>query len=296
MPRFRFQWSNIETSILQSLIEELRLTDNGDAVLSLRGQYGAKPKEEFIKDAWNTLLEKWLVNDLAYASAVADAARKTGLGDSSVTDDLEFLRSCRNTIGLRREVLKAFLAFGEQGALNPAIAGLVPDNSSPTQSDPRQGLPDSGNEIITASDGSLLGNVKEAVGRLYSIEPDDVFVDSDGDVAIPNGSSVAFIRISSEPISIRIFAILLSDVSESAELFATINDINANIFAGFLYYENNRVYLQHTVLAAGGLSVQTLIQTIDCITDLADFFDDKLQERFGGEKFRAGRADDEIEV
>jgi hypothetical protein len=296
MPRFRFQWSNIEASILQSLTVDLKLADNGDAAQTLRAQYGAKPKEEFIKDAWNTLLEKWLVNDLAFASAVADAVRKSGLGDSSVTDDLDFLRSCRNTIGLRREVLKAFLAFGEQGVLNPAIAGLVPTHSSSTQSEPRQGLPISGNEMITASDDSLLENIKEAVSRLYSIEPDDVLVDSDGDVVLPNGSSVAFIRISSEPVSIRLFAILLSDVSESADLFSTINEVNANIFAGFLYYQNNRVYLQHTVLAAGGLSVQTLIQTIDCITDLADFFDDKLQERFGGEKFRAGRADDEIEV
>ena len=296
MPRFRFQWSNIEASILQSLIADLRLTYSGDAAQSLRGQYGSKPKEEFVKDAWNTLLEKWLVNDLVYASALADAARKSGLGDSSVTDDLGFLRSCRNTIGLRREVLKAFLAFGEQGALNPAIAGLIPANSSPAQSEPRQGFPVSGKEMITASDGSLLGNVKEAVGRLYSREPDDVFVDSDGDVVIPNGSSVVFIRISSEPVSIKLFSILLSDVSESADLFSTINEINANIFVGFLYYENNRVYLQHTVLADGGLSVQTLIQTIDCITDLADFFDDKLQERFGGEKFRVGPADDEIEV
>lgn len=296
MPRFRFQWSNIEVSILQSLIVDLRLTYDGDAVQSLRAQYGSKPKEEFVKDAWNTLLEKWLVNDLAYASEVADAARKSGLGDSSVTNDLGFLRSCRNTIGLRREVLKVFLAFGEQGDLSPAIAGLVPINSSSTSSETKQGLSVSGNEMITASDGSLLGNVKEAVGRIYSIEPDDVLIDSDGDVVIPNGSSVAFIRISNEPISIRLFAILLSEVSESSDLFATINEINANIVAAFLYYENNMVYLQHTVLAAGGLNVQTLIQTIDCITDLADFFDDKLQERFGGEKFRAGRADDEIEV
>jgi hypothetical protein len=152
MPRFRFQWSNIETSILQSLIEELRLTDNGDPAQSLRGQYGAKPKEEFIKDAWNTLLEKWLVNDLAYASALADAARKTGLGDSSVTDDLGFLRSCRNTIGLRREVLKAFLAFGEQGALSPAIAGLVPANSSSIKSESSQGSSISSNQTKTISD------------------------------------------------------------------------------------------------------------------------------------------------
>ena len=60
MPRYKFKWSNLLPSLLEALCRDLPDVDDYDdnPAGALREAYGARPDEEFIREAWPTLL-KW---------------------------------------------------------------------------------------------------------------------------------------------------------------------------------------------------------------------------------------------
>jgi hypothetical protein len=296
MPRFRFQWSNIGSDLIQALIDTLKLTGTQDPAELLRKKYGAKPGDDFIKDAWAILLDNWLAKDSQFASAVANGARTNELGNTSLNDDLDYLRSCRNTIGLRREALKVFLAYGEQSKTDLELNKLLPSNTGNNASEDAAQENEQGASPSDQENSSLVDLVKDAISILYSVDVEKILVDDDGDIGVPSGSALVFARFPTSVNAIRLFSILLRNIPEGTDVYDTLNDINANINAGFLYFSNNMIFLEHTILADGGLSLLNVIKNIDYFTDTADFFDDKLQERFGGDLFRVSPAADEIEA
>lgn len=295
MPRFRFQWSNIDSTVILSLIDSLKLTGTQDSSELLRKKYGAKPGDDFIKDAWPILLDNWLAKDSQFASAVANGARTNALGNTAINDDLEYLRSCRNTIGLRREALKVFLAYGEQSKTDLELNRLLPSSTGNNSTEDVEQQNENTASAIDQENGSLIDLVKDAISILYSVDVEKILVDDDGDIGVPCGSALVFVRFPTNVNAIRLFSILLKN-PEGNDVYGTLNDINSNLNAGFLYFSNNMIFLEHTILADGGVSLVNLIKNIDYFTDTADFFDDKLQERFGGEIFRMSPAADEIEV
>jgi hypothetical protein len=129
MPRYRFQWANIRPELIQELASGLKL--EGDAIESLKERYGSRPKPEFIQDAWQILLAKWLPNDPIAANQIAAALKARGLGDIEIEDSTLYLKACRNTSGLRDVVIDVFIAMGEDES--NAIQGsseLNPDNQA----------------------------------------------------------------------------------------------------------------------------------------------------------------------
>lgn len=116
MPRYRFSWSNIPESLLGRLASALKLDDSDDAPRRLARIYGVRPKEDFIGAAWPVLVEHWLSVDSVALTEITATLRERGLGDSSIEDNLEYLRKCRNTINLRRVVLPVFINLGEVSA------------------------------------------------------------------------------------------------------------------------------------------------------------------------------------
>ena len=296
MPRFRFQWSNIDSTVILSLIDSLKLTGTQDSSELLRKKYGAKPGDDFIKDAWPILLDNWLAKDSQFATAVANGARTNALGNTAINDDLEYLRSCRNTIGLRREALKVFLAYGEQSKTDLGLNRLLPSSTGNSSTEDVGQQNENTASAIDQENGSLIDLVKDAISILYSVDVEKILVDDDGDIGVPCGSALVFVRFPTNVNAIRLFSILLRNIPEGNDVYGTLNDINSNLNAGFLYFSNNMIFLEHTILADGGVSLVNLIKNIDYFTDTADFFDDKLQERFGGEIFRMSPAADEIEV
>ena len=113
MPRFRFQWSNLSIELLRALTKELKLLDN-NYTESLRSSYGARPKPEFVKDAWQVLLESWLLEDQNAQNNIAEALREKNLGDVTINDNYAYLKTCRNTSNMREVVLAEFIAFAER--------------------------------------------------------------------------------------------------------------------------------------------------------------------------------------
>lgn len=120
MPRYRFRWDALPPAVLTGLAHDL-VNGDADPAVSLRRAFGARPRDDFVRRAWPTLLEHWLADDPAARRSVTDALRDRRLGDydasaGSKEDQLAYLRSCRNSTTLRSVVLREFLAFGERQA------------------------------------------------------------------------------------------------------------------------------------------------------------------------------------
>ena len=112
MPKYRFSWD----AIPETVREELALAagcQGPSPSEDLRRQYGARPKEEFVRDLWPTLREKWLARDDLAMSRVVESLRLEQLGKTEELNPIEFLRSIRNSKTMRAIVLSEFLDLGD---------------------------------------------------------------------------------------------------------------------------------------------------------------------------------------
>lgn len=107
MPRSHFSWSKQSKELLSCIARHLEIEGEAEQVLADR--FGIKPKEDFVREAWPALLSCWLSNDDVATTRIAKALRSHGLGQVEITDDYEYLGSCRNAMRLRKEVLLRFL-------------------------------------------------------------------------------------------------------------------------------------------------------------------------------------------
>ena len=156
MPRYRFAWSNLPEYVLVELAEVLEASSIADVVETLRATYGARPQEEFIEDTWELLRETWLVEDVDARTEIVATLRERGLGEVSVSDDVEYLRSCRNTINLRRVVLPTFISLGESGGPASAASGIEKQSSATkTKQSSRTSDSQSGNLPKASTSGGL---------------------------------------------------------------------------------------------------------------------------------------------
>jgi hypothetical protein len=55
----------------------------------------------------------WLPTDESARARIATSLRDRNVGSTTIEDDLQYIESCRNTIGLRRVVLPEFITLGE---------------------------------------------------------------------------------------------------------------------------------------------------------------------------------------
>lgn len=124
MPRYKFSWDSLPSGLLRGLKRDCGL--EGDVPAALRKAFGARPSEDFIQVAWPTLLEVWLKSDRPSRVAVVEQLRDRRLGNLTVgtknaSDQMEYLRSCRNGATLRAVVLEALLLVGTAAA-KPSVA------------------------------------------------------------------------------------------------------------------------------------------------------------------------------
>lgn len=290
MPRLRFQWVNLSHGFLQDLAVSLGL--GGDPSESLRSKYGQKPKETFIQDAWPSLLKYWLENDPKSRRSLVKALKSRNLGDVSISDENKYLASCRNTVNLRQEVLQLFLAVGEQSSSQAETSQAAILSAS--QASPQAISAETAEKPNGLDKDSMTSFAVRAISKWYEISEDQIHIDNDGDIYVPNGSAVVFVS-AVEGCAFRLFSVLLSGVDSTDELLNDLNVINSNLMLGTLYVDNKTVFLSHNLVAecttdhAIGMSVHIL-------GNIGDSLDHKLQERHGGRIFLREPASDEIEV
>lgn len=309
MPRFRFNWSNLDPRLLESICHHLRIIGD-DLPGALRTMFGARPREDFVEQTWPVLLSEWLVGDDDASASIATTLRERNVGNTNESNDLDYLRSCRNTIGLRRVVLPEFIALGEV----PHRAAVSGDRPSPGAGQGGgigafQGRDRLGGDAPVAptpeedSTPDISGEEANQVERLRqwalstvrgafkdpSIEPDD-----EGDIAIPRGSIVVYITPHDEPLRLEIYSVLLLDVPYSEQLLRSINSINIQLpFEKVQYVESQNLVIMTTQINASGLSESSLLQHLMNLSGAADFFDTQLHEQFGGRKIGEDRKSDE---
>lgn len=306
MPRYRFAWNHFSPRLLKKLVVALNL--DGDPAEALRRRYGARPKTDFIQDAWPTLLAAWLPADTAARELLVETLRDGGLGktDASVRSkrgQLDYLGSCRNAPKLRGIVLAAFLAAGEPTQMEAPSVRSVPSAQEPPRARSERGdeTDSSGGSAGTGQataakanadlDEWIVVTLKEAFGLL------EVERDADGDIPIPRGSSALFIRPhDGESPFLEIFAPILQRFQMSSDVYEAVNAINAQVpMAKATVSGDGTMIVLSAQLLTDTLSSAELLLAIDLVSGAADHFDTLLQKRFGGDTFLEDD-DDAIEV
>jgi type I restriction enzyme M protein len=117
VPRYKFAWTNLPSPLLKGLARELNL-GSGEPAELLRVEFGARPTEEFVADAWPTMLTRWLPADAEARQAIVDALWDAGLRDGdyprSKQAQLDYLAARNKARRLREIVVAEFIAAGER--------------------------------------------------------------------------------------------------------------------------------------------------------------------------------------
>ncbi len=135
MPRYKFRWSNLPDDLLDELCRNLFVDYDGIALADVLSKaYGARPKEGFVAEAWDTLREGWLHHDKASRDRVVEELRAIRLEDGRITNrraQMEYLRDLSNAKNLRAVVLQAFIDLGELAPDNEPAPGPAPEADPP---------------------------------------------------------------------------------------------------------------------------------------------------------------------
>jgi hypothetical protein len=102
-------------------------------------------------------------------------------------------------------------------------------------------------------------------------------------VAIQAGTALVLVRlIDADPPVLRVFSPLLRQVQRDDGLLAELNEINAHLSFLRMFWREGTVYAA-TELLAESVDATTLAHACDSVSDLADYYDERLHARFGGD-------------
>lgn len=121
--------------------------------------------------------------------------------------------------------------------------------------------------------------------------------DEDGDIAIPYGSSVLYVRQGEDDSPfLTVFALLLEGFRKSPDVYEAVNAINRQIPLAKVFVDEDNVLMVMSIdLPVFNLSSDDLTLAIEIVSTEADRFDTLLQKRFGGTTALEDD-DDEIDV
>lgn len=117
----------------------------------------------------------------------------------------------------------------------------------------------------------------------------EVLYDDDGDIPIRFGSAQVFVRAGEEAPVVRVFAIVLTDLSMSSSLSEAINELNQRYLYGKFFWDGHSVVMAIDVPCAPFVGSH-LLHAIGTVGEVADELDEELQEQFGGRTFYGVRA------
>lgn len=286
MPRFRFQWEHISADLREIIAKNADL--DGFDPDHFTKKFGKRPTLEFVRRLWPILLDHWLAFDVAASARVALALRQHDLGDPAIADDIAYLHSCRNTQRLREVVLLEFITYGEN-PIDNTPASSVPSNVPPFTPVPPATQVKVPNDPIDVLRGNLIALLQKHFPQVA------LALDEDGDISMTVGSSILFLSIVPEPFLVRVYAIVLQNISPSPKLYETLNHINHKLQIGRIFAIENLIVLESTV-PQFALTEQILLHTISYIATVADEYDDRLQRSFGGELMGTSLSGDMIDV
>lgn len=297
MPRYRFSWSNLPPGLLRQLGRDLNLQPPVDQ--TLRVEYGARPDQDFVRDAWPVLLDEWLRQDTVSREMVVEGLQERRLGDPAIdvrsaAGQMEYLRSCRNTAELRVVVVAILMAFGEQEPLRTPVPSETTADDNPAVAPRHAAGPRAGQAGESQRHRRLSDWLDWAVKRI--LDSGAVPREPDGDIPIRHGSTMCYIRSIDDPPSVRLCAPMVVDVPRTPELLEALNDINMHITVGRVFHTRANEVVFALELYGEQLTVGILRASLAAATSIADRFDHELQSRFGGKTLFAEMDDDSVMV
>lgn len=147
-----------------------------------------------------------------------------------------------------------------------------------------------------ASPEELMAIACKAVAFLCDKDPELVKPTEDGEVLCAGDSSGIVVSAESDPPALTFKTYLLEGIDESPALYALINEINADIAIGQLYYhEKDREIRYFYSYPTQNPSVEAVAYIMNQMLENADLYDDRLKTRLGGQRFIEAD-EDEIEV
>jgi T3SS (YopN, CesT) and YbjN peptide-binding chaperone 1 len=101
--------------------------------------------------------------------------------------------------------------------------------------------------------------------------------------AIRSGTAVLYVRlVDADPPVVRVFSPLLRGIERSEELLIELNELNARLSFLRIFWRDRAVYAAAELLA-DTLGTTELANTCDLLSDAADYYDERLHARFGGQ-------------
>jgi hypothetical protein len=142
----------------------------------------------------------------------------------------------------------------------------------------------------------VTGLLAEYLDEAGEADPDEVCAPGEGDadldrsldpltapVAIRSGTALVLVRlVDADPPLVRVFSPLLREIERSPELLVELNEINAHLSFLRLFWRAGTVFAA-TELLATSLDRDALANACDALCDLADYYDERLHSRYGGE-------------
>lgn len=106
---------------------------------------------------------------------------------------------------------------------------------------------------------------------------------ADEAVAIKAGTAAVYVRlIDADPPVVRVFSPLLRGVPQRADLLEELNCINGHLNFVRLFWREDMV-VASTELLATTLGEPELAHACEALADAADYYDERLHQRYGGE-------------
>jgi hypothetical protein len=108
---------------------------------------------------------------------------------------------------------------------------------------------------------------------------------------IRSGTAVVYIRlIDAEPPVLRLFSPVLRQVDRTPDLLSELNDLNARLSFLRLFWRDGTVFAAAELLAEA-VQADAFTHAFETLADAADFYDEHLEPRFGGQKAYSDRSE-----
>lgn len=198
MPKYRFKWCNLPSELRDEFREAL-IDGDGDSAELLAAIYGARPKEEFVREAWPTLVDSWLSHEKQSRHAVVAAMREARRDDGMITNrkaQLEYLRGLRNSKTLRRTVLQEFITFGQTA--RDLASGRPPPERPGTAVKLEKPLRPGTGEVVTVSTKTLATEIPSGPTATMAHEGRSSAVPEVGQIVNVRGSNWAVTDINQQ--------------------------------------------------------------------------------------------------
>jgi len=139
--RKRFDWDLLPSRLLHVVGDSLGLS-RATAASDLAGSYGSRPTDEFVRQNWIVIRDRWL--PLAGESRQALVVELWNLGIGFADDyptgrdaEMAFIRSCSNARRLRETVVALLVELGGSSSDAPAtVNDIMPSSDRSARSSP----------------------------------------------------------------------------------------------------------------------------------------------------------------